>query len=117
MKKIICFDLDNVICKTDKKNNYKKSRPIKKNILLINELYELNYKVIIYTARFMGRCNGNAKLAEKKIKPLTLKQLVTWNVKYHKIYFGKPSFDLFIDDKSIFFKKNWAKYLRKKFKI
>jgi hypothetical protein len=65
----------------------------------------------------MGRCKGNAKLAEKKIKPLTLKQLDTWNVKYHKIYFGKPSFDLFIDDKSIFFKKSWAKYIRKKFKI
>ena len=101
MNKTICFDLDNVICKTDKNNNYKNSTPIKKNISLINKLYDLNYEVVIYTARFTGRCKGNAKLAEKKIKPLTLKQLDTWNVKYHKIYFGKPSFDLLIDDKSI----------------
>ena len=36
-KKIICFDLDNVIVKT-KENNYKNSKPIKKNIKLINTL-------------------------------------------------------------------------------
>ena len=45
----------------------------------------------------MGRCNGNITAVKKKIKPLTLKQLKKWGVKYHKIYFGKPSFDLFID--------------------
>jgi hypothetical protein len=48
---------------------------------------------------------------------LTLKQLKKWGVKYHKIYFGKPSFDLFIDDKSLFFKKTWPKFLQKKLKI
>ena len=32
MKKLIyCFDLDNVLCKTPA-NNYKKSKPIKRNI-------------------------------------------------------------------------------------
>ena len=30
---------------------------------------------------------------------------------------GKPSFDILIDDKSIFFNKNWPKYIEKKFKI
>ena len=29
--KIICFDIDNVICKTNTKKNYSKSVPIKKN--------------------------------------------------------------------------------------
>ena len=28
----------------------------------------------------------------------TIKQLKKWGVKYHEIHFGKPSFDLFIDD-------------------
>ena len=36
-KKTICFDLDNVICKT-LGNNYKSSLPIKKNIKTINKL-------------------------------------------------------------------------------
>ena len=115
--KKLCFDIDNVICKTDSKNNYSKSKPIKKNIEIINKSYEKGFNIILYTARYMGRCNGNIADVKKKIKPLTIKQLKKWDVKYHKIYFGKPSFDLFVDDKSLFFKKDWAKYLKKKLKI
>jgi len=65
----------------------------------------------------MGRCKGNVTEAKRRIKPLTLKQLKKWGVKYHKLYFGKPSFDLFIDDKSLFFKKNWSKSLSKKLNL
>ena len=74
-KKIICFDIDNVICRTNSKNNYSKSKPIKKNIKLINEIHNKGYKIILYTARYMGRCNGNLEQVKKKIKPLTLRQL------------------------------------------
>ena len=58
----------------------------------------------------MGRYKGNVSKVKKHIKPLTLKQLKKWNVKYHKIYFGKPSFDLFIDDKSLFLNKTGQKH-------
>ncbi len=116
-KKIICFDIDNVICRTNSKNNYLKSKPIKRNIQLINEIHNKGYRIILYTARYMGRCNGNLKQVKKKIKPLTLRQLKKWEVSYDKIYFGKPSFDLFIDDKSLFFKKDWPKLLKKKLNI
>ena len=115
--KIICFDIDNVICKTNFKKNYSKSIPIKKNIKLINEIYNKGYTVVLYTARYMGRCKGDVNKVKKKIKPLTLKQLKKWGVNYHKIYFGKPSFDLFIDDKSLFFTKEWPKFLKKKLMI
>lgn len=115
--KTICFDIDNVICKTSKNNNYSKSKPIKRNIKIINKAYEKGFYIILYTARYMGRCNGNLEKVKKKIMPLTLRQLKNWNIKYHKIYFGKPSFDLFIDDKSLFFKKNWSKILSKKLNL
>ena len=115
--KIICFDIDNVICKTNSKNDYSKSVPIKKNIKVINQAYNNGFNIILYTARCMGRYNGNVSKVKKHIKPLTLKQLKKWDVKYHKIYFGKPSFDLFIDDKSLFFKQNWTKSLKKKLKM
>ena len=39
MRKIICFDLDNVICKT-LNNNYKLSKPIKKTVKIINRLHK-----------------------------------------------------------------------------
>jgi capsule biosynthesis phosphatase len=116
--KIICFDIDNVVCRTNSKKDYSKSKPIKKNIELINKIYnKKGYNVILYTARYMGRYDGNLTKVKKKIKPLTLKQLQKWKVNYHKIYFGKPSFDLFIDDKSLFFTKKWPKILKKKLNI
>ncbi len=112
-KKTICFDIDGVICLVTKNNNYKKSKPIMKNIKTINNLYDQGYKIILNTARYMGRYNNNRFLAEKKIKKLTITHLKKWGLKYHKIYFGKPSFDLVIDDKAIFFKKNWRDYIKK----
>ena len=115
--KTICFDIDNVICKTNTKRDYSKSIPLKKNIEVINLAYKNGYNIILYTARYMGRCNGNIANVRKMIKPLTLKQLKKWGVKYHEIHFGKPSFDLFIDDKSLFFKKDWIKSFKKKLKI
>ena len=115
--KTICFDIDNVICKTNHIKDYSKSKPIKKNIKIVNEAYNKGFIIILYTARYMGRCKGNLTKVKKQIKPLTLKQLNSWGVRYHKIYFGKPSFDLFVDDKSLFFNKNWQKLLKKKLNI
>jgi len=108
--KVYCFDLDGVICST-KKNYYKSSRPIKKAIKKINQIYFRGDKIIIFTARFMGRSNENIKLAKKKGYKFTYKQLKKWNVKFHKLIFGKPSFDHVVDDKSINFRKDWYKNL------
>tara|TARA_B100001027_G_scaffold216385_1_gene192577 strand:+ start:2035 stop:2391 length:357 start_codon:yes stop_codon:yes gene_type:complete len=113
-KKIICFDLDNVICKT-LGNNYKKSVPIKKNIKTINKLYKKGNYIKIFTARFMGRTNEDAKKAKKLAENITKHQLKKWKVNYHKLIFGKPSYDIYVDDKSLFFDKNWSKKLIKKF--
>ena len=105
-----CFDMDGVICNT-KKNYYYSSKPIKKAILKINEIYSKGNIVIVFTARFMGRSNENMNLAKKRGYQLTYKQLKAWNVKFHKLIFGKPSFDYIIDDKSINFKKDWYEFI------
>ncbi len=111
----ICFDIDGVICVT-KNNDYRSSKPIKKNIRLINFLFEKNFEIILFTARFMGRNKDQVSKAKKQGYIFTKNQLKKWNLKYDKLFFGKPSFDLFVDDKSIFFKKNWNKLLLKKTK-
>ena len=114
MKKIIfCFDLDNVIC-TTKKNNYNSSKPNKKAINLINNLYIKGHYIKIFTARYMGRNNDNIRKAKKQGYKLTEKQLKKWNINYHKLIFGKTSYDMFIDDKSLFFDKNWSIKLKEK---
>lgn len=112
MKKTICFDIDNTICKTIK-SDYKNSKPILKNIKCINELYDKGHIIKIFTARYMGRTNDNVIEARKKAKKITLSQLKKWNLKFHKIYFGKPSTDFYIDDKNLNFKSNWASHLKK----
>ena len=111
-KKIICFDIDNVICNTIGKN-YKNATPNKKSIKKINELFERGYMIKLFTGRYMGRNNESNVGARKQGYKMTVNQLKRWKIKYHKLLFGKPSFDLFIDDKSIYFKKNWYKNINK----
>jgi histidinol phosphatase-like enzyme len=116
-KKIICFDLDEVICtnKRDKNNliDYNASRPKINSIKKINKLYELGYQIDIFTARGMTRYHGDINLILKKIRKLTLAQLKKWKIKFHNLYFGKPYYDLFIDDKCYGYKKSWAKDISK----
>ena len=110
-KKILCFDIDGIICKT-KKNYYRNSKPIKKNIIQINNYYEKGYFIKIFTSRFMGRSKENVSNAKKKGYLFTQKQLKKWGIKYDKLIMGKPSYDVFIDDKAFnsfedyFLKKN-----------
>ena len=111
-KYIFCFDIDNVICKTINKN-YKTSKPNKKAISKINELYENGHFIKLFTGRYMGRNKENIIKAKKQGYKMTIKQLKKWKIKYHKLIFGKPSFDLFIDDKTLFFKNNWYRFIDK----
>ena len=110
--KVLCFDLDGVICNTHK-NQYSSSKPIKKNIKKINYLYHKGYKIIIFTARYMGRFKENVNKANIKGFTKTNNQLKDWGVKFHQLRLGKPSYDLIIDDKGIFFKKNWVEKIDK----
>ena len=109
---IFCFDLDNMICKT-KKKKYNQAKPATQTIKLINEVYKQGHKVVIFTGRFYGKCNGNLKEILKMDKGLTKKQLKKWRVKYHSLIFGKPVFDVYVDDKNFEFKKNWHKKFNK----
>ena len=115
--KIICFDIDNVICKTNSNHDYKKSKPKKKVIKFINELFSLGYIIKIYTARYMGRNNEDYLNVKKKYFETTKQQLNGWGLNYHKLYMGKPNFDLFVDDKALNFTNEWPKQLKKKLNI
>ena len=99
-KKIFIFDIDNTICKTEK-NFYKKAKPINKVVSLINRLKKNGHIVKIYTSRYMGRTNQNVRLVNRKYKHNTEKQLKSWGLNYDKLIMGKPSYDLFIDDRSL----------------
>ena len=109
---ILCFDLDNVICKT-KDVKYKDAKPIRRAVQIINKANILGFEILIFTGRFYGRCNGNLKKILKMDNGLTKKQLKKWGVKYHRLIFGKPVFDIYVDDKNFEFKKNWYRKFNK----
>ena len=89
----IYVDIDETICTRPKGTDYRSSVPLKENINKINKLYEEGNTIIYWTAR-----GGNSGLDWSE---LTEKQLKEWGVKHHAVYCTKPSYDLFIDDKSI----------------
>tara|TARA_Y100000590_G_C15703823_1_gene1007800 strand:+ start:2050 stop:2415 length:366 start_codon:yes stop_codon:yes gene_type:complete len=111
-KKIFCFDLDNVIC-TTKKANYSRAKPKKNVVKTINDLYQNGHYIKIFTARYMGRNNENQKKAYKFGFNKTLKQLKKWNLKFHELILGKPTFDIYVDDKAYGYKKNWYRNFKK----
>ena len=108
MKKTICFDIDNVLC-TTKNSKYWSLKPKIQVVRKINKLYSDGHKIIFFTSRFMGRTNNNTKKAYSMGFELTTNHLKKWKVKYHKLIMGKPSYDLIIDDLSIYFKKTWVR--------
>jgi dTDP-glucose 4,6-dehydratase len=89
---IYYIDIDNTICTTNGMD-YENSTPIKERISKINSLYDKGNTIIYWTARGTGSGIDWSKI--------TISQFDRWNVKYHKLKFGKPVYDIFIDDKNI----------------
>lgn len=108
MKKKFCFDLDGTIC-TNTFGDYKNAKPLTGPIQKINELYDEGNYILIYTARYMGKMNGDEKKVKKFGYDFTLHQLKEWKVKFNELKMGKPEYDVIVDDKSIFFDTNWFK--------
>ena len=65
----------------------------------------------------MGRNNDVQKKAIKQGYKFTSNQLKKWKLNYTKLILGKPSYDIYIDDKNLEFKYNWRTNLEKKLKI
>jgi len=59
----------------------------------VNSLFEEGNTIYFYTAR--GATTGI------DWRKLTEQQLLRWKVKYHKLFLGKPTADIYIDDKAI----------------
>lgn len=87
---IIYVDIDKTICTGA--TNPVRAEPIQENIRKINKLYQEGHQIIYWTAR--GTVSGIDWQA------LTAKQLASWGAMHHDLRFGKPYYDLFIDDKA-----------------
>ena len=90
---IIYIDIDETICNSPDKPDYTTSTPIKANIKKANKLYDQGNTIVYWTAR--GTQTGI------DWTDVTKKQFSDWGVRYHDLKFGKPYYDLFIDDKNM----------------
>ena len=90
---IIYVDIDETICGSPEDRDYAKATPFMDRIEKINKLYDEENHIVYWTAR--GTQSG---IDWKKV---TEKQFLDWEVKYHELKFGKPQYDLFIDDKNV----------------
>jgi hypothetical protein len=95
---IIYIDIDETICHhpyedetTDR--DYTRAEPLYENIEKGNSLFDEGHTIVYWTAR--GTTTG------LDWRELTEEQFKNWGVKYHDLKFGKPYYDLFIDDKNM----------------
>jgi hypothetical protein len=86
------IDIDNTLVITDG-SDYENSKPIQHRIDKVNKLFESGNTIFLFTAR--GSASG------KDYSTITHEQMNKFKVKYHKIIFGKPDVDIFIDDKAL----------------
>ena len=102
MLKTYVIDIDGTICTNGDCSSckYEGSTPIKERIKKINQLYDEGHIIKYFTARGMGRYNDDEK-AKEKFYALTKMQLEIWGCKFHELILGKPSGDIYIDDKGI----------------
>lgn len=106
-QKKIVFDLDNTLCSRPDDvehlgiDKYNYCFPISNMVEFCNKLYNGGHYVIIWTSRGMTSLDGNERLINEILKPITKYQLKEWGVKYHELRMGKPHYDVFICDKAV----------------
>ena len=90
---VVYVDIDETICISPENRDYSLATPIQENIKKINELYQQGHTIVYWTARGTG--------SGKDWRTVTEAQFEKWGVKYHDLQFGKPIYDIFIDDKNM----------------
>ena len=94
------FDVDGTVCSAVTDGDYSRALPINERIQFINTLYDTGHTVIFQTARGMGRWHNNSALAHRDFYEMTYQQLTGWGLKFHGLFLGKPSGDIYVDDKA-----------------
>ena len=84
-------DIDGTIC-YNTNSEYESSKPDNDRINHFNRLFDEGNEIHYWTAR--GANSG------KDWEEFTVRQLEEWGVKYTSVRFGKPHYDIWIDDKA-----------------
>jgi hypothetical protein len=92
-KLTVCFDIDGLLATKTVGNDYRQALPNTAIIDTVNTLYHQGHTIVVFTAR--------SSATGIDWKELTERQLAKWNVCYSELLFGKPTADIYIDDRAI----------------
>lgn len=102
-----CFDIDGTIAELRQKGEtYFDVKPKEGAVEFLNKLNQEGHYIILYTARNMETFLGNLGKINAVQGPILYEWLEKYEIPYDEIYFGKPSADVYIDDKAIKF-ESW----------
>ena len=89
--KTFVFDIDGVVATITPGNNYAIAGPLLDNIRRINRLHDAGNTIVLFTAR--GSATGIDWTETTRM------QMAEWGVRHHRLVFGKPAADYYVDDK------------------
>lgn len=102
---IVAFDLDDTLCSRTQNEGgvekYHTCYPLEDAIEVVNNLHDLGFEIVVYTARGMSWFKGDVKACYDNLYDLTHAQLVEWGVKFDRLVMGKMHYDVLIDDKTV----------------
>ncbi|HAT63440.1 MAG TPA: hypothetical protein DCS66_02410 [Flavobacteriaceae bacterium] len=96
----LIVDCDGVIADKAHGGEYAKAGPLLHGIAQVNKLYDMGYKITLYTARYGDREQGNMHLQYERGYREWTDWLAKHGVKYHHAFMGKPAGVMYIDDKA-----------------
>ena len=99
LKRLI-VDCDGVIADKATHGDYGEAKPLQYGIDQVNKLHDTGYEIVLYTARYGDRENGNIHMQYERGYKEWLDWLEKYGVKYHHAFMGKPAGVLYIDDKA-----------------
>lgn len=102
-----CFDIDGTIAELRKDGqSYSEVLPKEFAVEYLKKLKDAGHYIILHTARNMETFSSNLGKINAIQGPILYEWLKKYQIPYDEIYFGKPSADVYIDDKGLKF-ESW----------
>ena len=100
-QKLLVIDLDGTICEQTYNNSYEFAKPHEDVIEKLRTLYNKGWNITIHTARGMRTCSGDVEEVERRYRLMTETWLIKHDVPFHRLVFGKPPGDYYVDDRGM----------------
>ena len=98
--KTVVFDIDETIL-TTKYRDYVNSEPIKPVVEKMEILKQHGWKIVLHTARGMGRSEGNIEDVYTEVEKEIKHSLEKHQIPYDELILGKTWAALYVDDKAM----------------